>query len=96
MISFIENLGRAAFLERPERRSEPRRRTFKGATLRFNGGYRVFDCIVRDQSTSGARLSFGDCSGVPALFELKLAGEDCPRAAVMRWRRATEAGITFS
>lgn len=92
-MTFMDNLRYAARLERPERRTEARRRTFKGATLRFNGGCSVFDCVVRDQSDSGARLSFGDSSGVPTRFHLKIAGEDAARAAVVRWRNANTIGV---
>lgn len=52
------------------RRSHPRRRTFKGGKLTFNKGLSVLDCIVRDWSEDGARLELPTTVGVPESFEL--------------------------
>jgi hypothetical protein len=93
MSTIMNHIRHATGVERPERRAEMRRKTFKGAMLRFNGGYSVFDCIVRNRSGSGACLAFGNGSGVPARFELKIAGEDGVRTAIVRWRSANALGV---
>lgn len=80
----------------PDRRVEQRRRSYKGATLNFNSGFGSFDCIVRNQSAHGARLSFGDIRGVPNRFELRISGEAAPRIADVRWRQADALGVSLS
>jgi hypothetical protein len=76
-----------------ESRSEPRRRVLKGAMLTFNKGYGAFECVVRNQSEHGARLSFGDASAIPTQFDLKVSGEQAARHAVVQWRTMTAIGV---
>lgn len=78
-----------------DRRGEGRRRVLKGARLVFNRGYGAMECVVRNQSDSGARLVLGDTMGVPTRFELAIAGEDGMRAACVRWRNGEAVGIKF-
>ncbi|MBX9464814.1 MAG: PilZ domain-containing protein [Aquamicrobium sp.] len=78
-----------------ERRGEMRRRAFKGATLTFNGGYGAFECVVRNISEGGARLTFGEASAVPTRFDLAMSGDVRSRAAVVRWRSLTDVGVEF-
>jgi hypothetical protein len=77
-----------------ERRSVPRQRVFKSATLRFNGGYGALEGVIRDLSPKGARLVLGDALGVPAIFEFKMKGE-APRPASVKWRLGNAVGIYF-
>lgn len=79
-----------------ERRSQPRRRVLKGAIVRFNRGYGAFECVVRNLSENGAKLTFGETSAVPAAFELKIAGEDRIRDARVRWRTQDSIGVSFA
>ena len=78
-----------------DRRAEPRRRVFKGATLTFNNGYGALECVVRNMGDHGARLSFGDASAVPPHFDLRISGEDHARPAHARWRTMTEVGVAI-
>lgn len=78
-----------------ERRSEPRRRVFKGGTLSFNRGYGALECILRNLSERGARLQFGETSAVPPAFGLRLSGESHVRMARVRWRTLTDIGVEF-
>jgi DeoR/GlpR family transcriptional regulator of sugar metabolism len=61
-------------MDHAERRSQKRHRVLKGAIIRFNKGYGAFECVVRNLSENGAKLTFGETSAVPAAFELKIAG----------------------
>jgi hypothetical protein len=83
-------------MERTERRLQPRRRVLKGAIIRFNNGYGAFECVVRNLSESGAKLSFGETSAVPASFELKIAGDEQTRPARVRWRSPDSIGVSFA
>ncbi|CAM5427827.1 hypothetical protein ATER59S_02499 [Aquamicrobium terrae] len=78
-----------------ERRREPRRRALKGAVLSFNKGFGAMECVVRNQSENGALLAFGDTLAVPAFFDLTVNGAPVARAAQVRWRSRTTAGVEF-
>ena len=78
-----------------DRRQGDRRRVLKGARLTFNKGYGAFECVVRNLSEGGARLSLGDTSAVPSQFDLLITGEDAPRPATVRWREMTALGVSF-
>lgn len=78
-----------------ERRTADRRRVLKGARLAFNKGFGAYECVVRNISDKGARLSFGETSAVPSQFDLQIAGEDLFRKATVRWRTMTALGVSF-
>ncbi len=77
------------------RRAESRFRVFKGATLTFNRGYGALECVVRNRSEHGARLSFGDASAVPPQFDLRIAGEGAAHRARVCWRTMTQVGVSL-
>jgi hypothetical protein len=77
-----------------ERRAMPRRRVLKGGTLSFNNGYGALECVVRNESASGALLSFGETSAVPPAFDLAIKGAET-RHAQARWRNMTLVGVEF-
>lgn len=79
-----------------ERRGTERHRVFKGATLSFNKGYGAFECVVKNLSDGGARLSFGETSAVPNQFSLQLSGDNARRPAIVRWRTINAIGISFT
>ena len=76
----------------PERRAEIRRRVLKGATVSFNNGYSSFECVVRNQSERGARLSFAETFSLPKTFWLMISGER-PMKAEVRWSSMTAVGV---
>lgn len=78
-----------------ERRVVERRRSFKGGLLRFNSGYGSLECVIRNFSAGGARLSFGEASAVPQRFELKVGHEGSWHAVSVKWRRQNEVGIAY-
>ena len=81
---------------RAERRTQARRRVLKGAIIRFNNGYGAFECVVRNLSESGAKLTFGETSAVPAAFQLKIGGDGQSREARVRWRSPDSVGVSFA
>jgi hypothetical protein len=78
-----------------ERRQAERRRVLKGGRLSFNSGYGSAECVVRNLSATGARLTFGDSSAIPQRFDLLITSEEMPRGAVVRWRSQTALGVSF-
>ena len=78
-----------------ERRMERRQRVFKSGRVRFNRGYGAFECVVRNRSTNGAMLAFGDTAAIPGKFEFEITGEDRRHIASVRWRTMTGLGVSF-
>jgi hypothetical protein len=79
-----------------ERRAQPRQRVLKGAIIRFNKGYGALECVVRNLSENGAKLTFGETTAVPKAFELKIAGDETLRQAELRWRAPDCVGVSFA
>ncbi len=78
-----------------ERRMAQRHRVLKGGRLKFNKGYSVFECVVRNRSDLGALLALGDTSAIPARFDLDIVGEAAPRSVSLRWRSMSALGVSF-
>jgi hypothetical protein len=79
-----------------ERRSNIRRRTFKGGKLIFNKGLSVLDCVIRDLSDHGARLELATTVGVPDSFELIIAPDRVKRFCKIAWRSEHHIGVSFT
>ena len=82
-------------LDRDERRAHPRRRVFKRAKVIFNLDRSVMDCMLRDLSQGGARLSCTMAALLPGQFELFFLAEREIRSVRVAWRSATELGVAF-
>ena len=78
-----------------DERRERRRKVLKGGTIRFNGGYGAMQCRLRNVTSCGALLEFGETLGVPAHFDLQVGGEPASRRARAVWRDSTRVGIAF-
>ena len=78
-----------------DRRSEVRRRVLKAGVLSFNRGFSSFECVIRNLSDNGARLSLGETFALPTSFSLRLDGA-APRTATVRWRTEDAMGVAFS
>ncbi len=78
-----------------ERRTVERRRSFKGGLLRFNGGYGALECVVRNFSAGGARLSFGEAMAVPPHFDIKIGHDGAWHRAAVKWRKGTDVGVAY-
>lgn len=77
-----------------ERRNHRRDLTYLGARVAFNGRGSTMDCLVRNLSTDGAKLSFSSTLGLPVECEISIrAGE--PRPARVVWREERTAGVEF-
>lgn len=76
-----------------ERRASQRRRVLKGATLSFNSGYSAFECVVRNRSENGAKLSLAETFALPSTFRLAIAGEGGAHMARIIWRKPDEMGV---
>ena len=55
----------------------------------------VFDCIIVDLSSQGARIRFGAATALPEFVALRMA-DGTSFDAVRRWTRGEEAGLEFT
>jgi hypothetical protein len=78
-----------------ERRKLARNRTFLGGVIAFNHRSSTMDCLVRNLSAEGAKISFNNTAAVPGEFDLLIKQKGCSLRARLVWRQAGEAGITF-
>lgn len=78
-----------------EHRRETRQRVFLKGRILFNNGSSSFDCLVRDMSSSGARLVMSDATTLPEAFDLYIPQKDRTYRATLRWRREDGIGVTF-
>jgi hypothetical protein len=78
-----------------EHRREARQRVFLKGRIMFNNGASTFDCLVRDMSSSGARLVMSDATTLPGTFDLYIPQRDRTYRATLRWRRDDGVGVIF-
>lgn len=76
-----------------ERRSETRRRVFKGGVITFNGA--GVDCTVRNMSNRGAALDVANAAMIPARFSLAIKADDFVVRCHMIWNNGQRVGIAF-
>ncbi len=76
-----------------ERRSETRRRVFKGGVITFNGA--GVDCTVRNISTRGAALDVANAAMIPPRFNLAIKADDFIARCRMVWNNGQRVGIAF-
>lgn len=76
------------------KREEPRMRRLKEGRIIFNSKKSLMSCIVRDASSTGARVTVGEPYLVPHEFEFAVQGQT-PRPARKIWIRQNEMGLQF-
>jgi len=80
---------------RLEKRLAPRRNTVIPAVLVYNGGRGKTECIIRNLSTSGAKLEVkGSVASIPNTFDLIAPGHR-PHPCRVVWRTLKELGVQF-
>lgn len=79
-----------------ERRHTPRQRTFLQGRVFYNNRMQSADCIIRELTDEGARLSFTDPVALPHVFELYIPNRDQTQRVETVWNHGTDIGVTFS
>jgi PilZ domain len=79
-----------------ERRSQMRQRSFLHGRIYFNNRRSSLDCLVRDYSEQGARLTISDAVAIPEVIELYVPHKDETHRATVQWRTGYELGVSFS
>lgn len=79
-----------------ERRKLARTATLLAGTVTFGRG-RTADCMVRDLSAAGARISCSAATAgeLPEEFELHLPSRGRAHRVKVRWRVDRELGVSF-
>jgi PilZ domain len=77
-----------------EKRVAPRHRVLKHGTLAFAGGGGI-DCMVRNISSSGARLDIANPIGVPQTFTLVIEADQFRRRCHAVWSSDKRVGVAF-
>lgn len=78
-----------------ERRSLMRQKSFLHGRIYFNNRRSSLDCLVRDYSDQGARLTVSDSVAIPEVIELHVPHKDETRRAKVQWRTGYELGVAF-
>ena len=63
--------------------------------IAYDRGAQLRECVVRDISREGARLTLANLRGLPAEFELLILTTGEIFQAVSKWRRGREVGVYF-
>ena len=79
----------------PERRPSQRRRFLLGGIIAFSDGAISFDCIIRNQSVGGAKISHAKDLQLPAHFYLINIRDRLVYEAELIWSKEEESGINY-
>ncbi|MEP3630733.1 MAG: hypothetical protein ABJN04_12085 [Hyphomicrobiales bacterium] len=79
-----------------ERRAAPRARALKKGTIAFKERYCSAECMVRNESESGALLMVSQNQVIPNVFELKVYPERDFRIVEAIWRTPDAMGVRYA
>ena len=78
-----------------EKRRETRDKTYLGAQIAFNNRATTAEFLVRNLSTTGARLQFASTIGLPSIFDLTIRHKGDSRRARLIWRTNDALGVVL-
>jgi hypothetical protein len=78
-----------------DRRTTARQRSLWGAKIVINNNSSMIDCLVRDLSPQGARLSVATQIGIPDRFDLRIDRSGARYPAKVAWRSRNQIGFRF-
>ena len=78
------------------RRSDTRKDAFRIGALSFDDQRAEIDCLVWDQSETGAQIEVEAPDTVPNHFTLLMNAYAKPRPCTVVWRRERKIGVTFA
>jgi hypothetical protein len=78
-----------------ERRTSARQRSFLRGQIYFNNRRSTLDCLIRDISSTGARLIFSDAVTVPDIVDIFIPQKEQTLRAHVQWRHGDEVGVAF-
>jgi hypothetical protein len=78
-----------------ERRTSARQKSFLRGCIYFNNRRSTLDCLIRDISSTGARLIFSDAVTVPDIVDIFIPQKEQTLRAHVQWRHGDEVGVAF-
>src|SRR3954451_11179854 len=78
-----------------DRRVALRMRTLIAARIVFNNGQSTLDCVIRNLSDKGAKLTVSAAVTLPECFDLIISQKSVTRRGRIAWRRGEEVGVRF-
>ncbi|WP_019903234.1 PilZ domain-containing protein [Methylobacterium sp. 77] len=78
------------------RRSASRKDAFRIGALSFGDRQADIDCLVWDQSETGAQIEVETPDAIPNEFTLVMTAYAKPRACTVVWRRERKLGVAFA
>jgi len=78
-----------------ERRRVARQKSFLRGMIYFNNRRSVVDCLIRDISPYGARLTFSDSVTTPDMLDLYIPQKEQTLRSQVIWRHGQEVGVAF-
>jgi uncharacterized protein YceH (UPF0502 family) len=79
----------------PEARRAERVKSLLRAQIIFNNHMSTFDCVIKNISTTGAKLVFADTFSIPSEFELHIPQRGRSYRARLVWRDSESMGVEF-
>jgi hypothetical protein len=79
----------------PERRPDQRRRFLLGGIITFADGAVSFDCVIRNQSVGGAKISHDRNVKPPAHFHLINIRDRVVYEVDLIWSKESESGVAY-
>ena len=78
-----------------ERRDGVRPRSLIAATIVYNNGQSTLNCVIRNFSETGAKLSVPAGIALPDRFDLIVPQKNKTYRAIMEWQRGDEVGVSL-
>jgi len=78
-----------------DRRTSTRQRSFLQGRIYFNNRRSSIDCLLRDYSETGARVTLSEAVTVPEAMELYIPNKELVHRARVEWRSGNEMGVSF-
>ncbi len=79
-----------------DRRRAPRLKSLLTGTIVFDDHNSTMDCVVRNISAWGAKITLPDAFRVPDQFNLAVPHHDQTHRAEVIWRKGESAGLALS
>jgi hypothetical protein len=79
-----------------ERRRIARQKSFLRGMIYFNNRRSVVDCLIRDITAYGARLTFSAAITAPDVLELHVPQKEQTLRSHVIWRHGRELGVAFA
>jgi hypothetical protein len=77
------------------RRTSTRQKSFLQGRIYFNNRKSSIDCLIRDLTNEGAKLTFSATIAVPEAIELYIPAKDQYCRAKIHWRHGEDVGAVF-